>query len=937
MIKLLSLPQGIVDCFKFVEPIYASEQWYCTSDPKGFRLGSGGGTTWLLDRWEEAHGAHPGTKKIIIHAGGESRRLPAYSIVGKLLTPVPVMRWSVGERINQNLLDLQLPLLEQIMKLSPKNANTLIASGDVCIRTDIPLTKIPEADVVCFGIWAEPNQASHHGVFLSSRTKPDVLDFMLQKPSVDELSQLSRSHFFLMDVGLWLLSDRALEVLRHKSKRSDGSYCFYDLYSNFGCALGASPSHPDPEVSNLSISIVPINGGEFYHFGTTRELLSSTLALQCKVADQRKITNKAKIHPSLFVQNCLLDRKLNADNSDIWIENAFIAPQWQFTSANVVTGIPVNNWPLKLTPGSCIDIVPAAGDGWILRPYGFNDAMRGDTALESTTFLNNPLTHWAQERDIEIPHTEDIYKAPIFPVINDIDKLGIVARWMISEPHLTEGKNLWRQATRLSADEIAESADLQKLYRQRGKFLAKDLEILAHNHAHSVFYHLDLNDTAKKFVSAGLTMPDPLSDQEPADSRMRNHMLRSRILSLSGKNGSEESEKAFAIMREQLLSTLDSTRSLPRLDAMTDQIVWSRSPLRIDLAGGWTDTPPYSIFSGGSVINMAVELNGQQPLQVFVKPSKEPTIIIRSIDLGASEKIETFEQLLDFKKVGSPFSLPKAALALAGFAPGFCPEQYSSLKQQLSDFGSGLEITLLSAVPAGSGMGTSSILAATVLGALSNFCGLAWDTTELCSRTLALEQLLTTGGGWQDQYGGVLQGVKMLTTMPGLYQQPIANWLPDNIFTDPEYSPCHILYYTGITRTAKGILAEIVERMFLNERSTLNILNRMQLHTQEMAKAIQRCDFNRYGCLIAETWRQNQALDKGTNPPAVKAIIDRISDYTLGLKLPGAGGGGFIYMVAKDPEAASRIRHILTTNTPNTCARFVDLTVSTTGLQISRS
>lgn len=59
--------------------------------------------------------------------------------------------------------------------------------------------------------------------------------------------------------------------------------------------------------------------------------------------------------------------------------------------------------------------------------------------------------------------------------------------------------------------------------------------------------------------------------------------------------------------------------------------------------------------------------------------------------------------------------------------------------------------------------------------------------------------------------------------------------------------------------------------------------------------------------------------------------------YTLGLKLPGAGGGGFIYMVARDNEAALRIREELTKNAPNPRARFVEMTLSNTGLQVSRS
>lgn len=145
-------------------------------------------------------------------------------------------------------------------------------------------------------------------------------------------------------------------------------------------------------------------------------------------------------------------------------------------------------------------------------------------------------------------------------------------------------------------------------------------------------------------------------------------------------------------------------------------------------------------------MNIAIELNGQPPLQVYVKPCREYKIILRSIDLGAMEVVTTYGEVRDFMQVGSPFSIPKAALVLAGFQPGFSTESYVSLEEQLKAFGSGMEITLLSAIPAGSGLGTSSILASTVLGAISDFCGLNWDKNEICNRTLILEQLLTTGG-----------------------------------------------------------------------------------------------------------------------------------------------------------------------------------------------
>ena len=125
--------------------------------------------------------------------------------------------------------------------------------------------------------------------------------------------------------------------------------------------------------------------------------------------------------------------------------------------------------------------------------------------------------------------------------------------------------------------------------------------------------------------------------------------------------------------------------------------------------------------------------------------------------------------------------------------------------------------------------------------------------------------------------------------------------------------------------------------MFLSSGPTISLLDNMRRHALDMAQAIQHRDFNAYGSLLAETWAQNCLLDSGTNPDGVSRIIDRVSDLTLGCKLPGAGGGGFLYMVAKDPEAAAIIRNRLTAEPLRPNARFVNMTISTAGLQVSRS
>ena len=95
---------------------------------------------------------------------GKSRRLPGYAPSGKNIDSDPCVRWARGQRLSQNLLSLQLPLYERIMKKAPESLHTLIASGDVYIRANQPLQEIPEVDVVCYGLWVEPSLAKNHGV-----------------------------------------------------------------------------------------------------------------------------------------------------------------------------------------------------------------------------------------------------------------------------------------------------------------------------------------------------------------------------------------------------------------------------------------------------------------------------------------------------------------------------------------------------------------------------------------------------------------------------------------------------------------------------------------------------------------------------------------------------------------------------------------------------
>jgi galactokinase/mevalonate kinase-like predicted kinase len=341
------------------------------------------------------------------------------------------------------------------------------------------------------------------------------------------------------------------------------------------------------------------------------------------------------------------------------------------------------------------------------------------------------------------------------------------------------------------------------------------------------------------------------------------------------------------------------------------------------------------------VVNVAAEINGQPPVQVFLRVAPEPVIILRSIDLGVQCRVENREQLADHGAPGDPFALAKAALCLAGFHPSAVdPDlrpEHSTLRGQLEDFGGGLEISLLAAAPKGSGLGTSSILAATLLGTLADACGLPWDRKDLVPLAMAVEQMLGTCGGWQDQAGGIYRGIKMAHTAAGHAQDVSLRWAPDRDLEEAARSGCALLYYTGLTRRASGILHEIVRGMFLNSSGHLRVLDEIRDNAGRTFEALLQGRWDDLGRCVGRSWRLNCRLDRGTDPPAVRGIFAEAGDFLAGGKLLGAGGGGYALLLAKDPEAGGLLRRRLASHAGRPGARFVDFSVSRAGLQITRS
>jgi len=951
---ILSLPEAMANTYS-----QNNREWFAASDPRGVPLGSGGGTAYVLYKaWQDSSNSLcfrewlRESPKLIIHGGGMSRRLPAYAVVGKPLIPIPVLRNTSGQRFAQTWIDVQAPYYESLMDWAGSKYVVMVTSGDVLLNSDDKLPVAPDSDIIALGMKVQPREAQQFGVFFTKHNEQTV-DFFLQKPKAVEISSFSTERDFFVDTGMWLMSEEAIMTLMQLCGWNDSEQNFsekvpsrYELYAGFGLSLGDSPKVQDDVISNLSTSVVSLPKPEFYHLGTSRDIIQTFTVLQNRDSD---LPSTMFRHPDRFIINSHCENlPMDSSKHTLWIENSIISSGWNLHKEHVITGVPENTWDVDLESGVCLDFVPYGEEQFCLRVYGIDDSFSGKLSEGSTKWLGRPAVDWFESRSLNhkilgLDFDTDIQKTALFPVVDLAMLTGGFIEWMTSERPVTSGemRNLYIKANRVSAEDLRHNANVGRLLKSRDLLRCSALERVYEKGESGIFHRLDLSAAAKALATVDLTTMSEEAICEMHDPVVRVHerMFQSALAREKGDSTWQSLETpAFDELRRAILAETNMAPSDPQCCVLEDQIIWGRSPARLDIAGGWSDTPPYCIEHGGKVVNVAVNLNGQPPIQVFARRCSKPELVIRSIDLGVEARIRTYQELGAYALPGSEFALARAALAIAGFMPEFRHgEDFDSLEKQLGKFGGGIELSLLAAIPQGSGLGTSSILGATLLGVLSEFCGLGWDRHELILRTLAVEQMLTTGGGWQDQAGAVFGGLKLVETLPGLRQTPVVRWLPEQLFESGFAGRRMLLYYTGLTRLAKNILQEIVRGMFLNTGVHLENVRKIHRHGQATFEAIQRNDYEALCRAVARSWNLNQQLDSGTNPTEVQSILDSVNDDLAAAKLLGAGGGGYILMLAKDVAAGERIVQKLTQNPPNSRARFVDASVSRQGLEITRS
>jgi fucokinase len=1039
------------------------------TDPGGRRAGNGGSTLCCLmevlgrelaDRGTSLPDAEAWTdalrklRILIIHAGGDSRRLPAYGPSGRLFLPLPGIADSA---VGSTLFDRQLPTYRALLcpeQVDPAGLGQIvIAAGDVLLRFDPQEVQWNGEGVCGLGCLVSPGDAARHGVFCLDGSGP-VRRF-LQKPSVEVQAQeraITAYGQSVLDVGVFHFdAETAIRLLRLAEVQGDDSGRLHwsgpigrsieehglDFYREIACAFGTDTtleSHGAAArtggsrwgeaelrriydvLHDVPCRVQVIKQCEFLHFGTSRQIIESGQQLV------RSEAGFASSPPAAVCSNSSLESAAAIAGGPCWIEGCAIGGRLTLAGENVLVGIDIQQ-PLELPRQACLDVLP--GTSRAGRPVVFIRCYGIDDLAGCSKLCGESLDWWAAKSvasdsprpsgdcsfglwDASLPSADrSLWNARIFPAERDAagfrhwlwlfhPKAATVQQWEV-----------WRAADRYSFEEMAARADGEAFDQRRrrlhfevlktslSRYFCHDSSLSAADLAQAIecsgapeiWIAAVLREARRREESCRqeLQAKDPVTEAfsfarvihslgsaltRRTDNRQNNRdrpevahqvagaqndwlrgaraQLDAEMLAWLDRHGLSLAEDttvedwasraqglAFDDLRRRIVTSGRPESCAVRCALRSDEIAWGRAPARLDLAGGWSDTPPYTLENGGTVLNAAVLLNGQPPVQVYGRVTGEPLIRVRSIDLGTHLDISTWDGLLDYNSAVGAFSLVKAALVICGFTPHRGAECNRSLSELLADFGGGLEITTLAAIPKGSGLGTSSIMGAVLLAVINRMLGRTLPHHELFHKVLQLEQELTTGGGWQDQIGGAIGGLKIAATRAGLLPQATIRYVPADTLDPRLNGGLTLLYYTGVTRLAKNILQNVVGRYLDRDRQSMEALGQLGGLAERMAEAMGRKDIQQFGQMIDHAWSLNLQLDPHSTTAEIEDLLARLRPHLHGAKLLGAGGGGFLLLVAKSTADAHRITTLLEGAPPNDRARFFEFQVSDAGLEVS--
>jgi D-glycero-alpha-D-manno-heptose-7-phosphate kinase len=289
-------------------------------------------------------------------------------------------------------------------------------------------------------------------------------------------------------------------------------------------------------------------------------------------------------------------------------------------------------------------------------------------------------------------------------------------------------------------------------------------------------------------------------------------------------------------------------------------MIITQTPLRIGLLGGGTDLPSYYREHGGRVLNCAID----KYIYVIVKQRFDDEIYVNYSKKEIVSRVDDLEH-----------ELVREAMLMTGVTGG-------------------VEITTLADIPSsGSGLGSSSTVTVGLLHALYAYTGRQVTAEELAQGACTIEiERCGKPIGKQDQYIAAYGGIRDLRFGPG--ESVSATELGLSSAARRALQQQTMLFYTGITRRADNILSE----QNANVSATLPQLDLLRDLAGFAVERLSQGDVDAIGPALRESWEAKRKLASGVSNSQVDAAVNRALEAgAAGVKLTGAGGGGFLVVV----------------------------------------
>jgi D-glycero-alpha-D-manno-heptose-7-phosphate kinase len=298
-------------------------------------------------------------------------------------------------------------------------------------------------------------------------------------------------------------------------------------------------------------------------------------------------------------------------------------------------------------------------------------------------------------------------------------------------------------------------------------------------------------------------------------------------------------------------------------------MILARSPLRISLGGGGTDLPTYYERFGGFVVSAAIN---KYVYVAISRPFSHKLII----------KYSNYESVENVNEISHP--IIREVLKCYGTGP------------------SGIEISTMADVPAGTGLGSSGSFTTALIKGLFAYHGKEIQPHELASSACDIEMIkLSEPVGKQDQYVSAFGGVSTYHFLKTgeVNVEPLT--LSSSVLS--ELNKNLLLFYTGKTRSASNILKDQVLKTQSGDQNMIENLNYIKKLGLKSLDALLGGDLENFGELMNDHWEFKKSRSIGMSNEKINvAYQEAVNNGAIGGKLVGAGGGGFLMFYANDSQ-----------------------------------